>query len=187
MRAPAGMDEGLDLLPPTLHLPAQAEFLRTFCRECPERDYMDAVRAVPWPSEVVSLKEPTRRRPPHGAGPAGAARHAARPRAYPALLEVAVMVPPEVMVVAMMVMVVTPVMVVARPPVVVMAMMMVVTRPPMVVAVMMVTMTPVLHRLHRRGLGEATIGGADQQGCRLRGSQLDCNSQDCGGKVPNKA
>ena len=46
MRAPPGVDEGLDLLPPTLPLTAQAAFLRAFCREHPERDYMDAVRAL---------------------------------------------------------------------------------------------------------------------------------------------
>jgi hypothetical protein len=46
MRAPPGVDEGLDLLPPTLPLTAQAEFLRTFCRDHPDRDYMDAVRAL---------------------------------------------------------------------------------------------------------------------------------------------
>ncbi len=46
MRAPPGVDEDLDLLPPTLPLPDQAAFLRSFCREHPEQDYMDAVRAL---------------------------------------------------------------------------------------------------------------------------------------------
>ncbi len=46
MRAPPGVDEGLDLAPPTMPLPDQAAFLRAFCREHPERDYMDAVRAL---------------------------------------------------------------------------------------------------------------------------------------------
>lgn len=45
MRAPPGVDEGLDLLPPTIPLTAQPEFLRTFCRDHPDRDFMDAVRA----------------------------------------------------------------------------------------------------------------------------------------------
>lgn len=46
MRAPAGVDEDLDLLPPSRPLQDQAAFLRDFCRAHPDQDYMDAVRAL---------------------------------------------------------------------------------------------------------------------------------------------
>lgn len=43
IRAPAGVDENLDLLPPTYPLQRQADFLRSFCRNNPDRDYSDGV------------------------------------------------------------------------------------------------------------------------------------------------
>lgn len=46
IRAPQGLDEDLDLLPPTFPIQKQAEFLRAFCAGHPEQDYMDAVRAL---------------------------------------------------------------------------------------------------------------------------------------------
>ena len=45
-RAPAGIDEGLDLAPPSFPLQEQAAFLRAFCGRYPEKDFMDAVRAL---------------------------------------------------------------------------------------------------------------------------------------------
>lgn len=46
IRSPDGVDEGLDLAPPSMPLAAQADFLRAFCAANPARDYMDAVRAL---------------------------------------------------------------------------------------------------------------------------------------------
>jgi hypothetical protein len=46
MRAPQGVDEDLDLLPPALPLQQQADFLRAFCLENPDQSYMDAVHAL---------------------------------------------------------------------------------------------------------------------------------------------
>ena len=46
IRAPDGVDEGLDLAPPSMPLAAQADFLRTFCAANPATDYSDAVRAL---------------------------------------------------------------------------------------------------------------------------------------------
>ena len=46
IRAPAGIDEDLDLTPPSVPLQAQVHFLRTFCAKNPGQDYMDAVRAL---------------------------------------------------------------------------------------------------------------------------------------------
>ncbi|AWN42566.1 hypothetical protein [Methylobacterium durans] len=46
MRAPPGVDEGLDLSPPSVPLESQADFLRSFCAEKPDQDYMDAARAL---------------------------------------------------------------------------------------------------------------------------------------------
>lgn len=46
IRAPQGVDEGLDLTPPSFPLRDQAEFLRSFCAQHPDQDYMDAVRAL---------------------------------------------------------------------------------------------------------------------------------------------
>lgn len=43
IRAPKGVDENLDLLPPTFPLQKQADFLRNFCRNNPNRDYSDGV------------------------------------------------------------------------------------------------------------------------------------------------
>ena len=46
MRAPMGVDEGIDLLPSTFPLQAQANFLRAFCKDHPDQDYVDAVHAL---------------------------------------------------------------------------------------------------------------------------------------------
>jgi hypothetical protein len=46
IRAPAGLDEGLDLTPHSFPLQGQVDFLRVFCSKNPEQDYMDAVRAL---------------------------------------------------------------------------------------------------------------------------------------------
>jgi hypothetical protein len=46
MRAPSGVDEGLDLLPPSMPLREQADFLQAYCRSHPEADYMDAAHAL---------------------------------------------------------------------------------------------------------------------------------------------
>lgn len=46
VRAPPGVDEGLDLTPPSFPLQSQADFLRAFCARRPGEDYMDAVRAL---------------------------------------------------------------------------------------------------------------------------------------------
>lgn len=43
IRAPAGVDEMLDLLPQSLPLAKQTDFLRTFCRSNPGKDFTDAV------------------------------------------------------------------------------------------------------------------------------------------------
>ena len=43
IRAPAGVDEELDLLPPTFPLARQMAFLRAYCRDNPGRDYSDGV------------------------------------------------------------------------------------------------------------------------------------------------
>ncbi|OHV15263.1 hypothetical protein BK022_20290 [Methylorubrum extorquens] len=46
MQAPPSVETSLDLLRPSLPLPAQADFLHADCREHPEQDYMDAVHAM---------------------------------------------------------------------------------------------------------------------------------------------
>ncbi|GJD98727.1 MULTISPECIES: hypothetical protein [Methylobacterium] len=46
IRSPPGVDEGLDLAPPSFPLPRQAAFLRDHCATHPEQDYMDAVHAL---------------------------------------------------------------------------------------------------------------------------------------------
>jgi hypothetical protein len=46
MRAPQGVDEDLDLLPPSFPLQQQADFLRAFCSENPNLSYMDAVHTL---------------------------------------------------------------------------------------------------------------------------------------------
>lgn len=45
-RAPGGMDEGIDLMPRSLPLLRQAEFLRVFCAGNPGADYSDAVLSL---------------------------------------------------------------------------------------------------------------------------------------------
>jgi hypothetical protein len=42
-RAPSGVDEGLDLLPPTLPLLKQLQSLRDYCSGNPSKDFSDAV------------------------------------------------------------------------------------------------------------------------------------------------
>jgi hypothetical protein len=46
LRAPKGVDEDLDLLPPAFPLDKQAAFLRAFCAERATQDYSDAVHAL---------------------------------------------------------------------------------------------------------------------------------------------
>ncbi|MGE7157014.1 hypothetical protein ACQKJ1_25135 [Methylorubrum rhodesianum] len=46
IRAPQGVDEGLDLTPPTFPLEEQVDFLRAFCAKNQEQDFMDAARAL---------------------------------------------------------------------------------------------------------------------------------------------
>lgn len=46
IRAPKGVDEGVDLSPRSFALSEQAGFLRRFCRDYPDQDFMDAVRAL---------------------------------------------------------------------------------------------------------------------------------------------
>jgi len=46
IRAPEGVDEGLDLTPSSMPLNAQADFVRSFCAKRPDLDYMDAVHAL---------------------------------------------------------------------------------------------------------------------------------------------
>lgn len=46
IRAPQGVDAGLDLTPPSFPLQEQADFLRTFCAQNQEQDFMDAARAL---------------------------------------------------------------------------------------------------------------------------------------------
>jgi hypothetical protein len=46
LRAPKGVDEDLDLLPPSFPIEKQAQFLRTFCTGNPTQDYMDGVHAL---------------------------------------------------------------------------------------------------------------------------------------------
>lgn len=46
IRAPQGVDDDLDLLPPSFPIEKQADFLRAFCAENPDQDYTDAVRAL---------------------------------------------------------------------------------------------------------------------------------------------
>ena len=46
MRAPPGVDEGIDLLPPTFRLQEQKEFLLQFCKNNADKDYVDGVRAL---------------------------------------------------------------------------------------------------------------------------------------------
>ena len=45
-QAPLGVDEGLDLDPPSLALPAQAAFLREYCSKNQDHSYADAVIAL---------------------------------------------------------------------------------------------------------------------------------------------
>jgi hypothetical protein len=46
IRAPEGVDAGLDLTPPSFPLEEQADFLRTFCAKNQDQDFMDATRAL---------------------------------------------------------------------------------------------------------------------------------------------
>lgn len=46
VRAPAGVDEDLDLTPPNFPIPAQAEFLRIWCSREPAKDFADAVQEL---------------------------------------------------------------------------------------------------------------------------------------------
>jgi hypothetical protein len=46
IRAPQGVDENLDLLPPSFPLQQQSDFLRAFCAANPNEDYMDAVHVL---------------------------------------------------------------------------------------------------------------------------------------------
>ena len=46
LRAPAGKDENLDLIPSGVPLDKQAAFLKNFCRVHPERDFADAVNEL---------------------------------------------------------------------------------------------------------------------------------------------
>ena len=46
IRAPAGVDENLDLLPPTFPLQRQADFLQAFCSRAGDAGFTDAVQAL---------------------------------------------------------------------------------------------------------------------------------------------
>ena len=46
IRAPAGVDEDLDLAPPKFPLRAQGEFLRTYCSQHASADFPEAVEAL---------------------------------------------------------------------------------------------------------------------------------------------
>lgn len=46
IRAPQGVDEGLDLTPPSFPLQEQVDFLRAFCAKNQDQDFMDAARAL---------------------------------------------------------------------------------------------------------------------------------------------
>ena len=46
IRAPQGVDEGLDLTPPSFPLQEQVDFLRDFCAKNQDKDFMDAARAL---------------------------------------------------------------------------------------------------------------------------------------------
>jgi len=46
IRAPQGVDEGLDLTPPSFPLQEQVDFLRAFCAKNQDQDYMDAARTL---------------------------------------------------------------------------------------------------------------------------------------------
>lgn len=43
LRAPPGMDEGVDLMPPSFPLMRQVEFLRNYCTRNPNADFADGV------------------------------------------------------------------------------------------------------------------------------------------------
>ena len=45
-RAPAGVDETLDLTPPSFPLARQARFLRAYCANKPDTDFADAVQEL---------------------------------------------------------------------------------------------------------------------------------------------
>jgi hypothetical protein len=46
LRAPAGIDDGLDLLPPSFPVTEQIRFISDFCRANPDKEYLEAVRAL---------------------------------------------------------------------------------------------------------------------------------------------
>ena len=46
IRSPPGVDEGLQLNPPTFSLLKQVEFIRRYCAENPDRDYSEGVREL---------------------------------------------------------------------------------------------------------------------------------------------
>lgn len=46
IRAPQGVDEGLDLTPPSFPLQEQVDFLKDFCAKNQDQDFMDAARAL---------------------------------------------------------------------------------------------------------------------------------------------
>jgi hypothetical protein len=46
IRAPAGVDESLDLSPPAFPIRKQADFIQAFCRANPAADYIDAVNTL---------------------------------------------------------------------------------------------------------------------------------------------
>jgi hypothetical protein len=52
MRAPPGIDEGLQLAPPTFPLLKQVDFLRSFCAKNPEKDYSDGVTELYRPLRI---------------------------------------------------------------------------------------------------------------------------------------
>jgi len=56
IRMPAGVDEGLNLVPKEFPLTSQTEFLRRFCQENTAKDYSDGVIAL-----YKLLREPTPR------------------------------------------------------------------------------------------------------------------------------
>lgn len=46
IRAPEGVDDDLDLSPPSFPLLKQVDFLRAYCADHPDQDYLDAARAL---------------------------------------------------------------------------------------------------------------------------------------------
>jgi hypothetical protein len=46
LRAPPGVDEGIDLMPASMPPVKQLEFLRAYCEQKPDEDFTDAVLAL---------------------------------------------------------------------------------------------------------------------------------------------